>query len=281
MNKVIMIVSSVLLFACEQQNEGGIAEMAKYAETWVKQQQLFFTERGSLADCELTAYAIPEKSKDFYYECSFEENLAVWTAMNKNKLDNCAAGSKWRLSVSFASKEYGISPELPEAEPCQAITPIFFGNAKKEISEEAIMEQAVADSIAVYQKLEKDPSSAMAELEEESKKWHSSLKRGKVSLETGRKNLVISHSYKAPSSQFFTYRGVKEQLYDQPRLVWTATSKMKMGDCPVGSNWKMFWFCDDCPGSHCRCEGGWSEVPRRCKDITPKSIVEYKDPPQY
>ena len=281
MNKVTTIIASILLFACEQQGEGGIAEMAKSAETWVKQQQLFAVERGSLADCELTAYAIPEKSKDFFYECSFKENLAVWTAMNKNKLDNCVAGSKWKLSVPFASKEYGVLPELPESEPCLAITPIFFSNAKKEISEDAIKEQIVADSIAEYQKLEKDPSLAMAELEEESKKWHNSLKRSKTSSPVvGWNNLVISHSYKAPSSQFFTYKGVKELLYDEPLLVWTAKSKIKMGDCPAGSTWKMSWYCEDCPGSHCRCRGGWSESPSRCKDITPKSILEYRDPPQ-
>jgi len=266
----LAITVSTLLFACEKQGEGGIAEMAKSAETWVKQQQLFVTERGSLADCELTAYTTPEKSKDFFYECSFKENLVVWTAMNKNKLDNCVAGNKWKISVFLVSDEYGISPELPEAEPCHAITPISFNNAKKEISEETIRKQAAIDSIAALQ------NAAIVELEQESKKWHNSLKK-QAYYNDGPK-IVVSHSYKSPKSDFFTYKGTKEGNFHD-YFIWTATSKIKMGDCPAGSVWRMLWFCEmEC--SPCECPGGKSEIPSRCRNITPKSVIEYRDPAQ-
>lgn len=47
---------AIVCFACGQNVEKEVAEMAKSTETWVKQQPLFATERGCLADCELTTY---------------------------------------------------------------------------------------------------------------------------------------------------------------------------------------------------------------------------------
>ena len=96
---------------------------------------------------------------------------------------------------------------------------------------------------------------AIAELEQEAKKWKNS-----------------SADYKTRESQFFSFKGIVKMspgIYSEDYFNWTATSKAKIGDCPAQSVWEM---TSQCSGAGCN---GKNKIPSKCKSITPKVITDF------
>ena len=271
--------AAIFCFACGQNVEKEVTEMAKSAEDWIKQQETLYSTNRGFGTCEQIGFEFP-KSKTFSYECEFKGKNVSWIAENKEDLGNCKAGNKWKISMFVAGKEYGILSEPSIIVPCREITPDFFNSVKKDISEETKIEQAVADSLAALQKFleetEKNPSLAIAEMEREAEVWIQDYSQ------------QSANPYKAMESKYFTYRakiGAKQQIDNWIVISgysWTATSKMKMGDCPAGSIWEISKRARAV--HHC----GWSEldygdvnnkVPRGCEAIMPEIITNHKGVP--
>jgi len=132
-------------------------------------------------------------------------------------------------------------------------------NKKKSYEEMVLMELIAA--------IEKDPTPAIAELEESAKKWQDMVKEWQP--------YYISEK---TESQFFSFES-KYEYYSGCGgdacggvgvVTWKAISKMKMGDCPIESVWIMNKSSD---------EGGteWgNKFPPKCKSITPKIIANCK-----
>jgi hypothetical protein len=119
------------------------------------------------------------------------------------------------------------------------------------------------------------PKTAIAELEQEAKKWLLLIEIGGVQTEK-------ADSYKTLESQFFSFKATRKIEEDtinyddkseievvDDMIIWTATSKVKIADCPAKSVWEMYYHCDfsDCDWGH--------KVPPKCKSITPKIVTDY------
>jgi uncharacterized protein (TIGR02145 family) len=96
---------------------------------------------------------------------------------------------------------------------------------------------------------------ATAELEREAKKWQ--------------KN---TSSYKNTEGEFFSFKKMERSFSETGAVerVWTATSKIKIGDCPAKSVWEMMLWAEEGMGI------GNNKVPPKCKSITPKAIIGHK-----
>jgi len=257
---------AIFCFACGQNVEKEVAEMAKSAEDWIKQQETLYSTNGGFRTCEQIGFEFP-KSKTFSYECEFKGKSVSWIAENKEDLGDCKAGNKWKISMFVVGKEYGILPEPSIIVPCREITPKSFSNAKKDVSEEAKQEQALAE-------IEKDPGSLVAELKYEAEIWKQDFRSS-------------INPYKAPESKYFTYK-VKITSSTTPwgtqlqsGFFWTATSKMKMGDCPVGSVFEMTirakYYDDESGYSEYLFDNFSNKVPAECVNITPEIILNHKN----
>lgn len=113
---------------------------------------------------------------------------------------------------------------------------------------------------------------ATAELEKEAKKWQLSINTG------GNTPKAKSDSYKESESQFFLFestRKIEEDKIDgnvevvSDSIIWTATSKVNISECPANSVWKMYHECD-----FTSCSWG-NKIEPKCKTITPKIITDY------
>jgi len=130
-------------------------------------------------------------------------------------------------------------------------------NEKIETNKELERKKAEEEREALIAAIEKDPAPAIAELEEEAKKWQSNAKK------TGKSE-----------GNFFSYiiARVPSPCYEcgfNYLETWKAISKMKMGDCPAKSVWTMHNALDE--GSY------WgNKLPPKCKSVTPKVISNYK-----
>jgi len=99
---------------------------------------------------------------------------------------------------------------------------------------------------------------AIAELEQEAEKWKNSSKS-------------TSHNI-ASEGRYFLFRKVGRMSsgdYSEDYWNWTATSKIKIGNCPDKSVWKM---TSQCGGAGCN---GKSKIPPKCQSITPKVITDF------
>jgi uncharacterized protein (TIGR02145 family) len=98
---------------------------------------------------------------------------------------------------------------------------------------------------------------AMEELEREAKKWQGS-------------NVLTP--YKSIEGKYFTFKSVARLVTETGAgdLSWTATSKMKIGNCPAKSVWKMESWHEEGKGR------GENEIPAECKFITPKIITNHR-----
>jgi len=130
-------------------------------------------------------------------------------------------------------------------------------NEKIEYYKEMENKKAEIEREALNAAIEKDPTPAIAELEEYAKKWQDHLqKNGKTD---GR---FFSFSVaRVPSPCYECGFGYHE--------IWKAISKMKMSDCPAKSVWIMYVTADE--GS------SWgNKIPPKCKSVTPKIIAKYE-----
>jgi len=100
-----------------------------------------------------------------------------------------------------------------------------------------------------------DEAKAMEELEQEAKKWQGA-----------------EVSYKSVEGKYFTFKGTAKRYVETGAgdLSWTATSKMKISNCPAKSVWKMTSWYEEGKGS------GENEIPAKCKSITPKIITNHR-----
>jgi len=90
----------------------------------------------------------------------------------------------------------------------------------------------------------KDPiKDAITELEIAAKKW-------------------IAGEKDAPNTNNFTFKASG----GEGGYIWKATSKVKIGECPAKSVWEIGYE---------GCER-WNNIPKKCKDITPKVITSYE-----
>jgi len=117
-------------------------------------------------------------------------------------------------------------------------------NAYKE-AEKAAAEAKMKELLA---SVESDPSPAIAELEQEAQKWQN------------------DSGYKSNEGTFFSFKASNKNHGYFIERNWTATSKMKIGNCPDKSVWKMG---EDVPPFV------YNKVPDKCKSITPKIITGY------
>jgi uncharacterized protein (TIGR02145 family) len=93
----------------------------------------------------------------------------------------------------------------------------------------------------------------IAELEQEAEKWRD------------------GNTYKSNDGTFFSFKATKKK--DEEGIttrIWTATSKVKIENCPAKSVWEMKEGCLD--PAFC---GASNKVPAKCKSITPKIITDY------
>jgi len=99
---------------------------------------------------------------------------------------------------------------------------------------------------------------AMEELEREAKKWQGTTN--------------CWEPYKPVEGKYFTFKGTEKLIVETGAcdLSWTATSKMKIGNCPAKSVWKMTSWHEE--GSRT----GENETPAECKSITPTIITNHK-----
>jgi hypothetical protein len=100
-------------------------------------------------------------------------------------------------------------------------------------------------------------SPATAELEREAKKWQESN---------------VWEPYKSIEGEYFTFKGTAKRITETGAgdLSWTATSKMKIGNCPAKSIWKMTAWHEEGRGA------GENEIPSKCEFLTPKVIINHK-----
>jgi len=97
---------------------------------------------------------------------------------------------------------------------------------------------------------------AMEELEREAKKWQKS---------------DCWSPYKSIEGKYFAFKGVARRYTETGAcdISWTATSKIKIGNCPAKSVWEMTAW-----GEEGRAKGE-NETPAKCKSITPKIITNH------
>jgi hypothetical protein len=120
-----------------------------------------------------------------------------------------------------------------------------------------IISLVLLNAVAFAQQKEKTDAEAkaMEELEREAKKWQES-----------------NESYKSIEGKYFTFKGTARRYAETGAgdLSWTATSKIKVGNCPAKSVWKMTSWYEEGRGA------GENETPAECKSITPLIIANYK-----
>jgi len=113
-------------------------------------------------------------------------------------------------------------------------------------------------AVAYAQQKEKTETEAMEELEREAKKWQGTTN--------------CWEPYKPVEGKYFTFKGTEKLIVQTGAcdLSWTATSKIKIGNCPAKSVWKMTSWHEEGRGA------GENETPAECKSITPTIITEHK-----
>ena len=180
------------------------------------------------------------ESEIFSFEGMEENGEYGWVATSKVKIGNCPAKSVWKM---FAGSEGGTN-ESPQK--CKAITTKTITGFSYTAAERA--------RAALEEQLAKDPNPAKMELESEARRWQSDVN-------TDLRYSSRISSYKAPESEIFSFEGTGG--YDE--YGWAATSKVKIGNCPAKSVWKML----------AKSEGSANYVPSKCKTITPKVITDF------
>ena len=231
--------------------------------TWSNLQQAYIIEEGRVGDCSQIGYTAPDYSKSFTYKCGVQNGIAIWTAENKEDLGECKAGNQWVINMNRYSE---IMLKQPDDKKCAALTPDFCNlatsgkcvNMQEERAKEEDAEKEKKRALAEKEAEEKiqadNMRNATAELEQEAKKWQGSF------------NDDGSNSYKATEGDFFKFNSKNSD--SGPDIIWTATSKVNIGDCPANSVWKMLNACEG------MCY--WSnQVPSKCEPITPKTISSY------
>jgi hypothetical protein len=119
------------------------------------------------------------------------------------------------------------------------------------LKDEPILETANAEPE------KEDPSIAIIELAQEAKEWQ----EGSDDVDVFRFGEFVN-PYKSNDGIYFSFK----ESGNKNKAVWTATSKMQIGDCPANSVWKMT----------ANAMAGTNTVPSKCKAITPKIITNHR-----
>jgi len=104
---------------------------------------------------------------------------------------------------------------------------------------------------------------ATQELESKAQKWQNNVKTNRNKIKTA-----------TTEGKYFSYKIKRREpsctdCGDGGSVRWEAVSKIKIGNCPIGSTWEMGYDIYECTS--------WgNKVPAECNSITPKIITDYE-----
>jgi hypothetical protein len=120
-------------------------------------------------------------------------------------------------------------------------------------------EKAEETEAEIKEGIDVESKQATAELEKEAKKWQGAFQSGG------------GNTYKSNEGKFFSFKKNNKEDKFGTTEIWTATSKMQIGNCPAKSVWKMERYCGD---GKLSCSTN-NSVPAKCKSITPNVITNF------
>ncbi len=154
--------------------------------------------------------------------------------------------------------------EASKAEEEEAKAEALEAKARAEAFEAAEL-RAKAKAEKKENQLANNASGATTELESVAKKWQIDAKTW------DEKTYNYKCSYTV-DGQYFSFSSKKHPDEEGYMCYWTATSKIKIGDCPAKSIWKMEYSIGEEEGEEFRS----NQIPPKCKAITPEAISNYK-----